>query len=203
MSTRGKPPAASAASWSPRCWRTLAREFRLAVLRLCQAQLGTGEVVGAEQEAVLAWLRVEPVALRALRSASIYSRIGRHNVRALLHSLAAWRQRTSGSGLVIDVDLDRLAVVRRPPIDQRSGLYYTKASTLDAYEVLRQLIDAADTLRGVLIAVTLRPELVTDEARADCRRGLGAAARRGGTHRPLHAATTRPLLRRAGRLAAS
>jgi hypothetical protein len=130
---------------------------------------------------VLAWLRVEPVALRALRSASIYSRIGRHNVRALLHSLAAWRQRTSGSGLVIDVDLDRLAVVRRPPIDQRSGLYYTKAATLDAYEVLRQLIDDADTLRGVLIAVTLRPELVTDEARADCRRGLGAAARRGGT----------------------
>lgn len=144
---------------------TLAREFRLAVLRLCQAQLGTGDVVGVEQEAVLAWLRVEPVALRALRSASIYSRIGRHNARALLHSLAAWRQRVSGRGLVIDIDLDRLAVVRRPPIDQRAGLYYTKAATLDAYEVLRQLIDAADTWRGVLVAVTLPPELVTDEAR--------------------------------------
>ncbi len=144
---------------------TLAREFRLAVLRLCQAELGTGDVIDAERIAVLAWLRVEPVTLPALRSASIYSRIGRHNARALLLSLAAWRQRSSGSALVIDIDLDRLAVSRRPPVEQRSGLYYTKAAILDAYEVLRQLIDSADTLRGVLIAVTFPPELVTDEVR--------------------------------------
>lgn len=144
---------------------TLAREFRLAVLRLCQAELGTGDVIEAERAAVLAWLRVEPVALRALRSASIYSRVGRHNARALLLSLAAWRQRTSGTGLIIDIDLDRLAISRRPPLEQRSGSYYTKAAILDAYEVLRQLIDAADALRGVLIAVTFPPELVTDEVR--------------------------------------
>ncbi|MBA2416771.1 MAG: DUF2791 family P-loop domain-containing protein [Geodermatophilaceae bacterium] len=144
---------------------TLAREFRLAVLRLCQAELVTGDVIDVEKAAVLAWLRVEPVALRALRSASIYSRVGRHNARALLLSLTAWRQRMSGSGLVIDIDLDRLAVARRPPVEQRSGLYYTKAAILDAYEVLRQLIDAADALRGVLIAVTLPPELITDEVR--------------------------------------
>lgn len=144
---------------------TLAREFRLAILRLCQAELGTGDVIETERAAVLAWLRVEPVTLRALRSASIYSRVGRHNARALLLSLAAWRQRISGTGLVIDIDLDRLAVSRRPPVEQRSGLYYTKAAILDTYEVLRQLIDSADALRGVLIAVALPPELVTDEAR--------------------------------------
>lgn len=144
---------------------TLARELRLALLRLCQGELGTGDVIETEKSAVLAWLRVEPVALRALRSASIYSRVGRHNARALLLSVAAWRQRISGSGLVVDIDLDRLAVSRRPPVEQRSGFYYTKAAILDAYEVLRQLIDAADALRGVLIAVTIPPELVTDEVR--------------------------------------
>ncbi|MBA3248836.1 MAG: DUF2791 family P-loop domain-containing protein [Geodermatophilaceae bacterium] len=144
---------------------TLAREFRLAVLRLCQAELGTGDVIDAEAAAVLAWLRVEPVQLRALKSASLYSRIGRHNARALLLSLATWRHRTTGSGLVIDIDLNRLAVNRRPPVEQRTGLYYTKAALLDAYEVLRQLIDAADSLRGVMVAVTLPPELVTDEGR--------------------------------------
>ena len=36
---------------------------------------------------------------------------------------------------------------------------------LDAFEVLRQLIDATDDLRGVLVLAVVPPELVTDEAR--------------------------------------
>lgn len=144
---------------------SLAREFRLAILRLCQGELGTGELAGDEREAVLSWLRVEPVALRALRSASLYARVGRHNARSLLTSLAAWRARVSGTGLVLDLDLHRLAVTRRPPLEQRAGTYYTKASVLDAYEVLRQLLDATDDLRAVFAAVTLPPALVSDELR--------------------------------------
>ena len=144
---------------------TLAREFRLAVLRLCQAELGTSDAGEAERAAVLAWLRVEPVALRDLRAASIYARVGRHNARALLVSLAAWKLRTAGTGLVLDLDLARLTVSRRPPLRERAGIYYTKAAVLDAYEMLRQLVDATDQLRGVLVAVTMPPELITDDAR--------------------------------------
>ncbi len=144
---------------------SLAREFRLAVLRLCQGELATGDVIAAEREAVLSWLRVEPIALRELRSTSLYARIGRHNARSMLVSLAAWRAHVAGTGLVLDVDLARLAVSRRPPVDQRDGFYYSKAAVLDAYEVLRQLVDATDNLRGVFVAVTLPPELVSDEAR--------------------------------------
>lgn len=144
---------------------SLAREFRLAVLRLCQAELGTGEVSTEENEAVLSWLRVESVALRDLRSASLYGRIGRHNARSMLVSLAAWRSRVTGSGMVVDIDLSRLAVGRRPPVEQREGIYYSKAAVLDAYEVLRQLVDATDTLSGLFVAVTLPPALVADEAR--------------------------------------
>ncbi len=66
---------------------------------------------------------------------------------------------------MLDVDLDRLAVSRRPPVEERDGLYYTKAGLLDTYEVLRQLVDAADTLRGVLVMVSLPPELITDDVR--------------------------------------
>ena len=144
---------------------TLAREFRLAVLRLCQAELGTGDVVDAEREAVLAWLRVEPVALRLLRSASLHGRVGRHNARSLLVSLASWRARVTGSGLVLDLDLGRLATARRPPLEERLGHYYSKAAVLDAYEVLRQLVDATDHLRSAYVAVTVPPELVTDDTR--------------------------------------
>lgn len=144
---------------------SLAREFRLAVLRLCQSELGTGDVVAAERDAVLSWLRVEPVALRELRSASLYARIGRHNARSMLVSLAGWRARVAGTGLVLDLDLARLAEARRPPVEQRSGFYYSKAAVLDAYEVFRQLVDATDSLRGVFVALALPPQLVSDDAR--------------------------------------
>lgn len=143
----------------------LAREFRVAVLRLGQAELGTGDVTDEERDAVLSWLRVEPVALRVLKSASLYSRIGRHNARSMLVSLAGWVQRTTGASLVLDVDLTRLAAARRPPLDERVGIYYTKAAVLDAYEVLRQLLDSTDQLRGVLVAVAAPPELITDDGR--------------------------------------
>ncbi len=144
---------------------SLVREFRLAILRLCQAELGSGDALESERLAVLAWLRVEPVALTALKSASIFSRVGRHNARGMLASLATWRHRTSGGALVIDIDLGRLAVNRRPPAEQREGLYYTKPAILDSYEVLRQLVDSTDQLRGTLIAVAMPPELITDEVR--------------------------------------
>lgn len=143
----------------------LDREFRLAVLRLCQCELATGDVLDTERDAVLAWLRAEKVPLREVKSASLHGRVARHNARAMLVSLAAWRSRVTGTGLVLDMDLGRLATTRRPPLDQRDGHYYTKAAVLDAYEVLRQLVDATDNLRGAFVAVTLPPELVTDDGR--------------------------------------
>jgi hypothetical protein len=144
---------------------SLARDFRLALLRLCQAELGTGEVTAAERSAVTGWLVGDKVPLRDLRSASLYARVGRHNARELLVSLAAWLSRGGGPGLVLDLDLARLSVSRRPPVEERVGVYYSKAAVLDAYEVLRQLIDATDVLRGAFVAVALPPELVSDEAR--------------------------------------
>jgi hypothetical protein len=143
----------------------LAHEFRLAMLRLCQAELGAGDVDAVERDAVLGWLRGERVPLPALRSALIYSRIGRHNARSLLLSLARWLPTVGTAGLVIGLDLARLAVGRRPPVEEREGVYYSKAAVLDAYEVVRQLIDATDSLSSVLMAVAVPPELVTDETR--------------------------------------
>ena len=143
----------------------LASHFRLAMLRLCQAELGAGDVDVAERDAVLGWLQGERVPLQALRSALIYGRIGRHNAGALLASLSRWLPTVGAAGLVIGLDLTRLAVGRRPPVEERHGVYYSKATVLDAYEVVRQLIDATDSLSSVLVAVVVPPELVTDEVR--------------------------------------
>ena len=143
----------------------LAQEFRLAMLRLCSAHLVAGNVDDDEHDAVLDWLRGDLRQLSRLRSSLIFTRIGRHNARHLLVSLVRWVARTGHAGLVLDLDIGRLAVSRRPPVEERDGLYYSKAAALDAYEVLRQLIDATDELSSCLVVVVAPPEFVTDDAR--------------------------------------
>jgi len=143
----------------------LARELGRAVFRLAQAQLGSSDVDRAERDAVLGWLRGEKVPAAALRPALIHSRIGRHNARHLLLALSRLLLAAGHSGLVLCLDYARLAESRRPPLEQRTGVYYSKAAVLDAFEVLRQLIDATDEMRGVLALAVVPPELVTDEAR--------------------------------------
>lgn len=140
-------------------------EFRTAMLRLCQAQLRAGQVSDAEHTAILEWLRGDLRLISALRSALIFRRIGRHNARPLLFSLAHWLSVNGHAGLVLVLDLRRLGFARRPSPEERHGHYYTKAALLDAYEVLRQLVDNTDELANCLVAVVASPALVTDPAR--------------------------------------
>lgn len=144
---------------------TLSHEFRTAMLRLCQAHLGRGDVSDPERAAVLGWLHGEKVPAAELRRVSLHSKVARHNARPLLVSLTRWLRRAGRAGLVLQLDLERLAVARRPPAGLRDGIYYSKAAAMDAYEVLRQLIDSTDELEGLFTAVLLPPELVTDESR--------------------------------------
>ena len=143
----------------------IAPEMARAMLRLAQAQLGGGDIDAAEHDAVMGWLRGDLKSIGALRSALIYSRIGRHNARTMLVSAAALLLAGGYRGLVVQLDLTRLAEGRRPPAELRTGFYYSKAAVLDAYEVLRQFIDATDELRGVLVVAVVPPELMTDDSR--------------------------------------
>lgn len=143
----------------------LAREMRRAMLRLASDQLGVGALDAAERDAVLGWLRGDLSRLTALRPALIYTRIGRHNARSMLASLGRLLLAVGCGGLVLDLDYARVVESRRPPAGQREGIYYSKAAVLDAFEVLRQLIDATDELRGLLVVAVVPPELVTDEGR--------------------------------------
>jgi hypothetical protein len=145
--------------------QAMAHEFRLAMLRLCQAQLDAGDVDQAERDAVLDWLRGDLRQVSRLRSSLIYTRVARHNARHLLLSTAHWLLQTGHGGLVLDIDIGRLLVGRRPPVDEREGLYYSKAMVMDAYEVLRQLVDATDDLAATLVVVVAPLEFVTDETR--------------------------------------
>jgi hypothetical protein len=144
---------------------SLPRELRRALLRLAQAHLGSGDVHPAEARVVQGWLTGEPVGLRELREVMIYARIGRHNARTMLTSVGRLLLRAGHRGLVLHFDLTRLAEARRPPVPERTGIYYSKAAVLDAYELLRQLIDATDDLVGMLVVAVVPPDLVSDEKR--------------------------------------
>jgi len=143
----------------------LSHEFRVAMLRLCQERLGRGDVSAAERETVVGWLRGERVPAGELRKLSLHTKVARHNARSLLLSLTRWLRLAGHAGLLLRLDLTRLAVTRRPPAGLRDGYYYSKAATLDAYELLRQLIDGTDEFEGLFVAALLPPELVNDEGR--------------------------------------
>lgn len=145
----------------------LPRDLRTALLRLGQHALSwpPGAADSETRETVLAWLRGETVPLARLRAAGIAARLARHNARGLLTALGHVHQRVGLPGMVIEIDLSRLTVARRPPVDERQGYYYSKAAVLDAYEMLRQLLDAVDRTRALFVVAVLPPELVTDEAR--------------------------------------
>ena len=143
----------------------MVHEFRIAMLRLCQAQLRTGQVTDAEHGAVVDWLRGELRQISVLRSAMIFRRIGRHNARQLLFSLAHWLAVNDRAGLFVEFDVRRFGFARRPQPDERNGLYYTKASLLDGYELLRQLVDNTDELAHCCVVVVAGPEFITDPVR--------------------------------------
>ncbi len=151
-------------------WRDLFRdyamsqEFRLALVRLCRAQLSPDDEP-AVTEAVMAWLPGELRRISEVKRALIFQRIARHNARHMLASLAHWLRRTGSSGLLLVLDVARcpLAV----PREQRDeGVYYSRPATFDAYEMLRQLIDGTDDVEGLFVAVLAGPEFTTDLRRS-------------------------------------
>ncbi|HKA05142.1 MAG TPA: BREX system ATP-binding domain-containing protein [Acidimicrobiales bacterium] len=143
----------------------MVQEFRIAMLRLCQAQLRTGQVTDAEHAAILDWLTGDLRQISVLKTALIFRRIARHNARHLLFSLAHWLAANGRAGLLLELDIRRLAQARRPSAEERSGHYYTKAAVLDAYEVLRQLVDNTDELSHCCVIAVAAPDFLTDPIR--------------------------------------
>jgi len=61
---------------------------------------------------------------------------------------------------VLTVDISRY--LQSKPKDPDGRLYYTKATVLDAYEVLRQFVDATDDAGHCLVVVLAPPALLSD-----------------------------------------
>lgn len=140
----------------------LAHEFRIAMLRVCAAEVESDAHAEAERDAVLQWLTGELRLMSALKTAMIFQRIARHNARDMLASLTRWLARTGQGGLVLELDIRRCSLQRRTV---EEGILYSKATAIDVYEVLRQLIDSTDELSHCFVLVIASPETLVDPKR--------------------------------------
>ena len=138
----------------------LDREFRTAMAMLCQAALSPRNVSPSDAEVIERWLRGERFSVAALKRLQIFSKIGRHNARRILSSLALWLHINGRGGLVLS--LDASALWDDAPRDiENPTLRYTRAAVLDFYEVLRQFIDETDETEHFLLLVAAPPEFWT------------------------------------------
>ena len=144
----------------------LCREFRMAMLRICLAQLDAGDSDLVLAQSVKEWLCGDLRLVTGVKKALIFQKIARHNARHMLASLTHWLRITGKGGLVISLDISRYLISKRS-IDQDPTMYYGPSSVLDLYDMLRQFIDTADDIEGLMMVVTTPPEFLTDS-----RRGL-------------------------------
>lgn len=143
----------------------MSQEFRIAMIKLCMAQLDNEDVSSFLTNAIKEWLRGELRLISTLKEALIFQKIARNNARHMLFSLAHWLKLIGKKGLVINLDISRYLVSR--PKNSIDGFYYSIPAVLDTYEVLRQFIDGTDEMERCLIIVTSSREFLEDN-----RRGL-------------------------------
>ena len=149
--------------------RSMSQDFRIAMATLCRTRLEPDETDKGVTTPVLEWLRGELRAVGALRQTYITAKITRHNGRAMLRSLCRWLRLCGRKGICVTLDIRQ---VLRAGTALGEGLRYTLAAVIDAFEVLRQLIDDTETFQG-LMGVVLADEALTD---FDDKRSLNAYA---------------------------
>lgn len=142
----------------------LCREFRMAMIRLCLAQFDSGDSDRVLATAVKEWLCGDLRLVSGVKKAMIYQKVARHNARHMLTSLTRWLRLAGNGGLVLSLDISRYFGKRQEsPTD--GSLTFTPSATMDLFELLRQFLDTADEIEGLLMVVLAPEEFLTDSRR--------------------------------------
>ena len=133
----------------------MVRAFRVAMNHLCMMTRTRG---GDEGQPLIDWLTGTNTRIGNVRHFEVHTPINRTTARYFIESALNWIRYAGHTGTVILLDNARVTLPRNP----RDGLrYYTRAMTMDHYEVLREFIDNTDRLQACLLTV------VTDEMFVD------------------------------------
>jgi hypothetical protein len=128
----------------------LTRDLKIAMTQLALARLNGGDQYPVVLEVVSAWLGGRIQALRQLKDYLIHAKVVKANARSVFASLLTTISLAGLPGLVVTLDISQLMATEKNP----EKLNYTKSALLDAYEVLREFIDATDDLENFLLVVT-------------------------------------------------
>ena len=146
--------------------KELARDFRVCMSHLCLSEYIRGDYNG---QPLLDWLRGHNTRISNVRPFSIYTSINRTTARYFIESALFWIHDAGSAGTVILFDNSRVTVARNP----RDGWkFYTRAMTLEHYELLREFIDSVDKLQGTLLVVVTNQDFL-DEGALRSSRGYG------------------------------
>jgi P-loop Domain of unknown function (DUF2791) len=147
--------------------RQFAKEFRVAMTWLAHARITGGPKEVTDFEYIGDWLGVRLHKISTMRDYMIFAKVNRANARHLLGSMLAWIRLSGPPGLVVNLDASRLL---RTGFIRDGTINYSKAALLDAYEVLRQFIDATDDMEGLLLNIFVPPMFLDLETTG---RGIG------------------------------
>ena len=141
----------------------MARDFRVAMTHLCLLSQAGDSQEGGPDQPLIDWLTGANTRIGNVRPFNIRARIDRSTARYFIQSALYWARLAGYSGTVILLDNSRVMQARRPrPPDGKR--YYTKAMTVDHYELLREFIDEVDTLSSALLIVVTDYEFLDDQS---------------------------------------
>ncbi len=144
----------------------LTQDFKVAMTQLALARMNGGDQYPVTLETVSDWMGGRVKSLQQLQEYMIHTKVVKANARSIFASLLTSLSLAGLPGLVVTLDISQLMETERQP----DKFLYTKSALLDAYEVLREFIDATDDLEHFLLVVAAPQSFLDLEPRG---RGIG------------------------------
>ena len=145
----------------------MAKDFRVAMSHLCLMERSAEQPYPGQP--IIDWLTGVNTRISNVKPFSIYNPINRTTARHLLRSAFYWFSKASYPGTVVILDSTRVTGRTRPSDGSR---YYTRAMTMDFYEIMREFIDSADLLVATMIVSCCDAAFLDQEADRQSR-GVG------------------------------
>jgi len=134
----------------------MARDFKVAMTHLCTSLDG-----GESRQPLLDWLTGVNTRISNVRPFSIRTSINRTTARHYIESALYWVRHVGHAGTALLLENSRVTLARRPKDGSR---YYTRAMTIDHYELLREFIDDVDRLAATLMVVVTNNDFIDEES---------------------------------------
>ena len=145
----------------------MAKDFRVAMSHLCLSERSAEQPYPGQP--IIDWLTGTNTRISNVKPFSIYNPINRTTARHLLRSAFYWFAKVGYPGTVVILDSARVTERNRRSDGSR---YYTRAMTMDFYELLREFIDSADLLSACMLVSCCEAAFLDQESDRQSR-GVG------------------------------